>query len=47
MVKVMNKMAAKRKAEEAAVPAPPPAPSKEEVLLTEIRDLLKEQNEKK
>ncbi len=47
MVKVMNKMSAKRKAEEAAVPAPPPAPSKEEVLLTEIRDLLKEQNEKK
>jgi len=28
------------------VPAEPPAPSKEEVLLTEIRDLLKEQNKK-
>ncbi|MGL5635829.1 MAG: large conductance mechanosensitive channel protein MscL, partial [Bacteroidales bacterium] len=25
-------------------PAPPPAPSPEEVLLTEIRDLLKNQN---
>ncbi|KAA5379432.1 large conductance mechanosensitive channel protein MscL, partial [Phocaeicola dorei] len=25
----------------------PPAPSKEEVLLTEIRDLLKEQTDKK
>jgi len=33
-----------RKKEEA--PAAPPAPSKEEVLLTEIRDLLKEQNNK-
>ena len=32
-----------KKAEE---PAAPPAPSKEEVLLTEIRDLLKEQNNK-
>ncbi|MHB6418134.1 large conductance mechanosensitive channel protein MscL, partial [Klebsiella pneumoniae] len=31
-----------RKKEEA--PAAPPAPSKEEVLLSEIRDLLKEQN---
>jgi large conductance mechanosensitive channel len=31
-----------KKKEEAPAPAPePPAPSKEEVLLTEIRDLLK------
>jgi large conductance mechanosensitive channel len=37
MVKAINKM--KRK--EAAAPAVPPAPSKQEVLLTEIRDLLK------
>lgn len=37
MVKAMNKM---KKKEEAA-PAAPPAPTKEEVLLTEIRDLLK------
>ncbi len=36
-VKAMN--AAKKKEEEA--PAPPPAPSKEETLLSEIRDLLK------
>ncbi len=37
-----------RKKEEApAAPPTPPAPSKEEVLLTEIRDLLKEQNLKK
>lgn len=36
-IKAMNSL--KRKQEEA--PAPPPAPSKQEVLLTEIRDLLK------
>jgi len=44
-VKGMNKLRSltekKKKEEEAA--APPPEPSKEEVLLTEIRDLLKEQ----
>lgn len=34
----------KKKEEEA--PAPAPEPSKEEVLLTEIRDLLKQQNQK-
>lgn len=32
----------KFKKQEQAAPAPAPAPSKEEVLLTEIRDLLKE-----
>jgi large conductance mechanosensitive channel len=37
VIKGINRM--KRKQEEA--PAAPPAPSKEEVLLTEIRDLLK------
>jgi large conductance mechanosensitive channel len=37
VIKGMNKM--KKKKEEA--PAAPPAPSKEETLLTEIRDLLK------
>lgn len=41
LVKGINKMARKKKAEETA-PATPPAPSKEEVLLTEIRDLLKQ-----
>ena len=41
MVKVMNKLVKKEEAKPAA-PAPAPAPSKEEVLLTEIRDLLKE-----
>lgn len=39
-IKLINKL--KRKQEEE--PAAPPAPSKEEVLLSEIRDLLKEQN---
>ena len=46
LVKGLNKMAeiGKKKEEEAKVeePAAPPAPSAEEVLLTEIRDLLKE-----
>lgn len=44
MVKMMNKLA-KKKAEEPApepAPAPEPEPTKEEVLLAEIRDLLKE-----
>ena len=42
MVKLMNKLM--RKKEEAQAPAP--AMSKEELLLTEIRDLLKEQQKK-
>ena len=45
LVKLLNKLAeaGKKKEEEAAAAAPPahPAPSAEEVLLTEIRDLLK------
>ena len=41
LVKGINKMAKKKKAEEVK-PAAPPAPSKEELLLTEIRDLLKQ-----
>ncbi|WP_340112219.1 large-conductance mechanosensitive channel protein MscL [Maribellus mangrovi] len=40
IIKAYNKT--KKKEEE--VPAAPPAPSNEEVLLTEIRDLLKEKN---
>lgn len=39
VIKAMN--SAKKKEE--AAPAAPPAPSKEEILLTEIRDLLKKQ----
>ncbi|HPX07114.1 MAG TPA: MscL family protein, partial [Tenuifilaceae bacterium] len=42
LVKAMN--AAKRKEEaKPAEPAAPPTPTKEEVLLTEIRDILKKQ----
>ncbi len=42
-IRIMMKF--KKKQEE--VPATPPAPTKEEALLTEIRDLLKQQAEKK
>ena len=46
MIKVINKLTSLRSKEEeaaaTAAPAPEPKPSKEEVLLTEIRDLLKE-----
>lgn len=41
-IKLMNKVRREKEAE----PTAPPAPSKEEVLLSEIRDLLKEQNKK-
>ena len=41
IVKAMNAAKAKAKKEEEAAPPAPPEPSKEEVLLTEIRDLLK------
>ena len=40
MVKMMNRLS--KKQEEPAAAPEPPAPTKEEVLLTEIRDLLKE-----
>lgn len=43
-IKLLTRFTAKKKAEAAATPPAPPAPSKEELLLTEIRDLLKEQN---
>ncbi len=44
MVRMITRLTAKKKEEPAApaTPPAPPAPSKEEVLLTEIRDLLKE-----
>lgn len=41
VVKMMNKIYQKKEA-----PKAPPAPSKEEILLAEIRDLLKAQNSK-
>lgn len=44
-IKVMNKLMRKKNAEEEPAPAPA-EPTKEEVLLTEIRDLLKQQGGK-
>lgn len=41
-IKGINRLSHLKKEEEAVKPAAPPAPTKEEVLLTEIRDLLKE-----
>jgi large conductance mechanosensitive channel len=41
VVKTYNKMKEKIEKKEAEAPAAPPEPTKEEVLLTEIRDLLK------
>ena len=45
LVKAINLL--KRKSEAAPDPAAPPAPTKEEVLLTEIRDILKKDSLKK
>ena len=42
----LTKLTTKKEAAAPATPPAPPAPTKEEVLLTEIRDLLKEQNKK-
>lgn len=42
IIKGMTKLTNRKKDEPAPEPAPEPEPSKEEVLLTEIRDLLKE-----
>lgn len=42
MIKVISRLTERRKKEAAAAPVPPPAPTKEETLLTEIRDILKE-----
>ncbi len=44
VVKAYNKMKEKLEKKKEDVPAADPAPSKEEILLTEIRDLLKKQN---
>lgn len=41
VIKGINKLSSLRKKEEEAAPAPAPEPSKEELLLTEIRDILK------
>ena len=41
LIKTYNKMKEKLEKKEAEIPAEPPTPSNEELLLTEIRDLLK------
>ena len=41
LVKLYNKMKEKMEKKEAEEPSAPPVPTKEEILLTEIRDLLK------
>ena len=43
-IRLITKLTTKKQAEVPATPPAPPAPTKEEVLLTEIRDLLKEKN---
>ena len=44
-IRLITKLTAKKKEEAPAAPPAPPAPTKEEVLLTEIRDLLKEKRD--
>ena len=43
-IQLLTKLTEKMKEDAPAAPPAPPAPSKEEVLLTEIRDLLKEKS---
>ena len=43
-INALTELGKKKEEEAPATPAAPPAPSAEEVLLTEIRDLLKEKN---
>ena len=45
-IRLLTKLTTKKEAAAPATPPTPPAPTKEEVLLTEIRDLLKEQKGK-
>ena len=45
-IRLFTKLTTKKEAAAPATPPAPPAPTKEEVLLTEIRDLLKEQKGK-
>ena len=45
-IRLLTKLTTKKEAAAPATPPAPPAPTKEEVLLPEIRDLLKEQNKK-
>ena len=45
-IRLLTRLTTKKEAAAPATPPAPPAPTKEEVLLTEIRDLLKEQKGK-
>ena len=45
-IRLLTKLTTKKEAAAPATPPAPPAPTKEEVMLTEIRDLLKEQKGK-
>lgn len=45
-IRLITKLTQKKEVAAPATPPAPPAPTQEEVLLTEIRDLLKEQNAK-
>lgn len=45
-IRLLTKLTTKKEAAAPTTPPAPPAPTKEEVLLTEIRDLLKEQKGK-
>ena len=45
-IKLLTRLTAKKEEEAPAAPPAPPVPSKEEVLLTEIRDILKEKKYK-
>ena len=45
-IRLLTKLTTQKEAAAPATPPAPPAPTKEEVLLTEIRDLLKEQKGK-
>ena len=45
-IRLLTKLTTKKEVAAPATPPAPPAPTKEEVLLTEIRDLLKEQKGK-
>lgn len=47
LIRLMTRLMTKKKEEAQATAATPPAPTKDQALLTEIRDLLKEMNEQK
>lgn len=46
-IRLMTRLMTKKKEDTQTAPTTPPAPTKDQVLLTEIRDLLKEMNKQK